>query len=56
MDAVLNALCLYVFLLVVLRIAGKRTLGEMTSFDFVLVLIILVVRPNGLMGRIGRSA
>lgn len=50
MDAVLNALCLYVFLLVVLRIAGKRTLGEMTSFDFVLVLIIAETTQQALLG------
>lgn len=40
MDTVIRALCVYFFLLVVLRISGKRTLANMTPFDFVLVLIL----------------
>ena len=40
MDTVLRALCVYAFLLVVLRISGKRTLANLTPFDFVLVLIL----------------
>jgi uncharacterized membrane protein YcaP (DUF421 family) len=40
MDAVIRATVVYVFLLVVLRLAGKRTLAQVTSFDFVLLLII----------------
>lgn len=40
MDSVLRAIATYVFLLVVLRIAGKRTLSQTTTFDFVLLLII----------------
>src|SRR5688572_1065521 len=40
MDTVIRALSVYVFLLIVLRISGKRTLANMTPFDFVLVLIL----------------
>lgn len=40
MDTVIRALCVYAFLLIVLRISGKRTLANMTPFDFVLVLIL----------------
>jgi uncharacterized membrane protein YcaP (DUF421 family) len=40
MDTVIRALCVYAFLLIVLRISGKRTLSNMTPFDFVLVLIL----------------
>jgi len=40
MDAVIRAAIVYVFLLVVLRLAGKRTLAQVTAFDFVLLLII----------------
>jgi uncharacterized membrane protein YcaP (DUF421 family) len=40
MDSVIRAFCVYVFLLLVLRISGKRTLSNMTPFDFVLVLIL----------------
>lgn len=40
MDAVFRAFVVYVFLLVVFRISGKRSLSEATTFDFVLLLII----------------
>ena len=40
METVVRALCTYFFLLAVLRIAGRRTLGEMSSFEFVILLII----------------
>lgn len=50
MDAVVNAVCIYVFLLVLLRIGGKRTLGQTTTFDFVLVLIIAETTQQALLG------
>ncbi|MGQ0815805.1 MAG: DUF421 domain-containing protein [Gemmatimonadota bacterium] len=40
MDSVIRALFVYVFLMVVLRISGKRSISSMTTFDFVLVLIL----------------
>jgi uncharacterized membrane protein YcaP (DUF421 family) len=40
MEAVVRGLIVYGFLLVVFRIAGKRTLSEATAFDLVLLLII----------------
>jgi len=40
MDSVIRAAVVYAFLLLVLRLAGKRTLAQVTSFDFVLLLII----------------
>lgn len=40
MDSVLRGLFVYVFLLLVFRLAGKRTLSQATSFDLVLLLII----------------
>ena len=40
MDSVLRAAFIYFFLLIVFRVAGRRTLSEMTTFDFVLLLII----------------
>ena len=40
MDSALRAAFIYFFLLIVFRIAGRRTLSEMTTFDFVLLLII----------------
>jgi uncharacterized membrane protein YcaP (DUF421 family) len=44
-DAVLRAAAVYGFLLVVMRLSGKRTLAQVTAFDLVLLLII-GRRPN----------
>ncbi len=40
MDSVLRAAVVYLVLLVLLRLVGKRTLAETGAFDFVLLLII----------------
>src|SRR5687768_14938688 len=50
MDAVLRAFFIYMILLVVFRIAGRRTLSEMTSFDFILLLIISEATQNAMIG------
>lgn len=50
MDAVLRAAAVYVVLLLVFRIAGRRTLSEITTFDFVLLLIIGEATQQGLVG------
>ncbi len=40
MNTVLRAFCVYAILLIIFRIAGKRTLAQITTFDLVLTLII----------------
>ena len=40
MDSVLRALVVYLFLLLVFRISGRRSLSQVTTFDLVLALII----------------
>lgn len=40
MDSVVRGLVVFFVLLLIFRIAGKRTLHETTTFDFVLLLII----------------
>ena len=40
MESVVRVAVMYVFLLLVFRIAGRRTLAQMTTFDFVLLLVI----------------
>jgi uncharacterized membrane protein YcaP (DUF421 family) len=49
MDVFARTVCIYLFLLVILRLAGKRTLSEMSTFDFVLVLIISEATQNALV-------
>src|SRR5579885_1737642 len=40
MDAVIKAAVVFIVLWAIIRVSGRRTLGEMTAFDFVLFLII----------------
>ena len=40
MDSIVRGLITYLFVWLVFRIAGKRSLAEITTFDFVLLLII----------------
>ncbi|HYE63642.1 MAG TPA: YetF domain-containing protein [Phycisphaerales bacterium] len=40
MDAVIRVVAIYVFLMLVFRLSGKRTLGEATPFDLLLLLVI----------------
>jgi uncharacterized membrane protein YcaP (DUF421 family) len=50
MDAVLRAAAIYLVLLVVFRVSGRRTLAELTTFDFVLLLIIGEATQQALLG------
>lgn len=50
MDAVLRGAAIYLFLLVLFRLAGRRTFAEMTSFDFVLLLMIGEATQQALLG------
>lgn len=50
MDSILRAVAIYAILLVLLRVAGRRTLSEMTSFDFVLLLVIGEATQQALLG------
>jgi uncharacterized membrane protein YcaP (DUF421 family) len=50
MDSVLRAAAVYLILLVIMRIAGKRTLAQVTTFDFILLLIIGEATQQALLG------
>lgn len=50
METVLRSLAVYIFLLVVLRVSGKRTLAQVTTFDFILLLIISETTQGALVG------
>jgi uncharacterized membrane protein YcaP (DUF421 family) len=49
-NPVLRAAIVYLMLLVVFRLAGKRTLAQVTSFDLVLLLIISEAVAQALVG------
>lgn len=50
MDVVIRAVGVYLVLLVVLRISGKRTMAQVTTFDFILLLIISEAISEALVG------
>lgn len=50
MDAILRGLAIYVLLLIIFRISGKRSLAQITTFDFVLLLIVGEATQQGLLG------
>ena len=50
MDAVVRALIVYAVVLVIFRVSGKRSLSQITTFDFVLLLIIGESVQQGLIG------
>jgi uncharacterized membrane protein YcaP (DUF421 family) len=49
-DIVLRAAAVYVILLIAVRLSGRRTLSELTIFDFILVLVISEAVQQGLIG------
>lgn len=50
MDGVLRGIVIYGVLLLIFRITGKRTLGQTTTFDLVLLLIISETTQQALVG------
>jgi uncharacterized membrane protein YcaP (DUF421 family) len=50
MESVLRASAIFVFLLLVFRVTGKRSLAQITTFDFVLLLIIGEATQQALLG------
>jgi uncharacterized membrane protein YcaP (DUF421 family) len=50
MEAVLRAAAIYVLLMVLFRLTGKRSLAQVTTFDLVLLLIISEATQQALLG------
>ncbi len=50
MDSVIRAVTVYFALLVLFRLIGKRALAQITTFDFILLLIISEAIQNALIG------
>jgi uncharacterized membrane protein YcaP (DUF421 family) len=51
MESVLRAIAIYLFLVILLRIAGKRALSEVSTFEFVLLLIIGEATGQAVIGK-----
>ena len=50
MDPVLRALAVYVVLLVIFRLAGKRSMARITTFDLLLLLVVSEATQQALLG------
>jgi len=50
MEVVLRAIVVYLLLLLIFRVSGRRTMGQMTSFDLVMVLIVAETTQQALVG------
>lgn len=50
MESVLRGVAVYMVLLVILRLSGRRTLAQVTPFDFVLLLIVAETTQQALLG------
>ena len=50
MNPVVRGLAVYLFVYIIFRILGKRSLSEITTFDFVLLLIISEATTDALIG------
>jgi uncharacterized membrane protein YcaP (DUF421 family) len=51
MDSIVRAVVVYLILLIIFRISGKRTLSQTTTFDLVLALIISESIQQALLSR-----
>src|SRR5437868_11718695 len=51
MEAVLRAVVIYAFLMLLFRIAGKRALNEVSNFEFVLLLIVGEATQQAALGK-----
>lgn len=50
MDLIFRSFIVFILLLAILRLSGKRTLSQVTTFDFVLLLIIGEATQQALLG------
>jgi uncharacterized membrane protein YcaP (DUF421 family) len=50
MDAILRASLIYLFLMALFRLAGRRTLADISPFDLVLLLIISELVQQAIVG------
>jgi uncharacterized membrane protein YcaP (DUF421 family) len=51
MNPVVRGVSIYLFILVIFRIMGKKSLSDATTFDFILLLIISEVTQQALVGQ-----
>lgn len=50
MDSIIRAAAIYVILMFIFRISGKRSLAQITTFDFVLLLVVSEATQQAMLG------
>lgn len=50
MESVFRGAIIYIFILLIVRLSGRRTLSQMTPFDLVLILIVAETTQQALLG------
>ncbi len=50
MESVFRGLAIYIVILLIVRLSGRRTLAQMTPFDLVLILIVAETTQQALLG------
>lgn len=50
MDVIIRTACVYAFLLAGVRVSGKREVGQLSPFDFVLLLVLSNAVQNAMVG------
>ena len=51
-ELILRGLIVYIFLVIALRVTGKRQIGQLTPFDLVLLLVLSNSVQNAMNGGI----
>jgi uncharacterized membrane protein YcaP (DUF421 family) len=49
-DSIVRVIVMYIFLMLVFRLSGRRTLGESTVFDFLMLLVISETTQQAMVG------
>ena len=53
MEAILRSTAVYITLIAIFRLTGKRSLAQITTFDFILLLIVSEATQQALIGEDG---
>lgn len=53
MEAILRSTIVYIALIAIFRLTGKRSLAQITTFDFILLLIVSEATQQALIGQDG---
>lgn len=50
MESVFRGIAIYLIMMLIMRLSGRRTMAQMTPFDFILLLIVAETTQQALLG------